>query len=189
MDRRYGPLLPAVLASLLLPCIGWGQLPNHAVAILQDKIAPVMKVECAPSSSTVQPGQSITLTTKVLGSATNLKYSFSANAGKPYPSGATARLDTTGLSSGTVITASCEVVDSLGRRSLAEATMRVLGADVSHKSAAKPPIFMDKAIADWKNSAGSKAEAPAAKPSHEKTAEIAQKADAAPQAAMEGQAS
>jgi hypothetical protein len=164
-----------------------GQLPNHAVAILQNKIAPVMKVECAPSSSTVQPGQSITLTTKIQGASTGLTYSFSSSGGKLYPSGATARLDTTGLAAGTVITASCEVTDALGRRSLADATVRIVSVDLSHAakaSAAKPTIGAGMGgMVGWKSpDSESKAEVSAAKPPQHWSASVS-KAESMPETA------
>ena len=199
MDRRYGPLLSAILIFLSLPSAGWAAPPNHAVALMQNKIAPVMKVECAPSSATVRPGQNITLTTKVQEPSAGLKYSFSTSAGKLYPNGATARLDTAGVSAGTVITATCEVTDALGRRSVADATIRVVGIDLSHApqaGAAKPPTEMDKVsaakppisagmagIVGWKSpDSESKAEASAAKPPQHWSAS-ASKAESMPQTA------
>lgn len=187
MDRRYGPLLPSILIFLLLPCAGGGAPLNPAATLMQSKIAPVMKVECTPSSSTVRPGQSITLTTKVQGSSTGLKYSFSSSAGKLYPNGATARLDTAGVLAGTVITASCEVIDVLGRRSMADVTVRVVGIDLSHTAkagAAKPPTGADMAdVVGWKSpDSESRAEASAAKPPQQWSAS-ASKAESAPQTA------
>lgn len=137
MDRRYGLLLTAVLTWLLLPCAGWGAPPNHAVSIMQAKMALALKVECNASSPTVRTGQSITLTAEVQGASTGLSYSFSTSGGKLYSNGSTARLDTTGVPAGTVITATCQVIDGLERRSSADVAVHVVAVDISH---ARPPI-------------------------------------------------
>ncbi|MBN9615825.1 MAG: hypothetical protein BGO25_12660 [Acidobacteriales bacterium 59-55] len=137
MNRRYGLFLPAVLTWLLLPCAGWGAQANHAVGLMQHKIALALKVECSASSPTVRTGQSVTLTAEVQGASTGLSYSFSTNGGKLYSNGSTARLDTTGVPAGTAITATCQVVDGLERRSSADVTVHVISINISH---ARPPI-------------------------------------------------
>jgi hypothetical protein len=139
MDRRYGPLFLflGISVLLLLPCAGWGAPPNHAVSVMQSKIALALKVECNASSPTVRTGQSITLTAEVQGVSTGLAYSFSSSGGRLYPNGSTARLDTAGVPAGTVITATCQVIDGLGRRSSADVAVHVVAVDISH---ARPPI-------------------------------------------------
>ena len=140
MNGRYGPrfLFLVISVLLLLPCAGRGAPPNRAVSMMQNKIALALKVECNASSPTVRTGQSITLTAQAEGASTELTYSFSTSGGRLYPNGSTARLDTTGVPAGTMITATCQVADALGRRSSGKVTVRVIGLDISH--AARPPI-------------------------------------------------
>ncbi|HZY74626.1 MAG TPA: hypothetical protein VFE22_16065 [Edaphobacter sp.] len=139
MDRRYGLFPPAALVWALLPCIGWGAPPNHAVSVMQAKIALALKVKCNASSSTVRTGQSVTLTAQAEGASTGLTYSFSTNGGKLYVSGSTARLDTAGVPVGTVITATCQAIDGLGRRSSGNVAVRVVSVDLPHVTQTAAP--------------------------------------------------
>ncbi|HUZ96363.1 MAG TPA: hypothetical protein VMU57_15780 [Edaphobacter sp.] len=143
MNRRYGPslLFVSFLALFLLPCAGWSAPQVAADAAYAKKIEAMLppKVECVVSSPTVIAGQSVTLTAQVHGASAGLVYSFSSNGGRLYPDGSTARLDTTGVAAGRMISATCQVVNGVGRRGSANTVVLVVSMQAA-KAAGHPPV-------------------------------------------------
>jgi hypothetical protein len=106
-------------------------------------------IECDVSAANVPPGQSVEVTTRVVtGNSGGLKYSFESSAGRltvAEANASSARLDTTGVSSGE-INVTCVVVDPYGRRVAYGKAIRVGTSNFKEKllptvkHAAPPPV-------------------------------------------------
>lgn len=135
MNRRFGPafLFVSLLALFLLPCPGWSAPQVAPDAVYAKKIQAMLppKVECLLSSPNVVTGQSVTLTAQVQGTSAGLVYSFSSNGGKFYPDGARARLDTTGVSAGSTISATCQVTNGLGQKGSSSVVVHVVAVQAT----------------------------------------------------------
>lgn len=130
MDRRYGALLSFQVILIWLLLLGACAVEAHASYMQQRETLEPFMVGCDASSPTVRAGQSVTLTARVQGVSARLVYSFSSDKGKLSANGQTARLDTAGLSPGTVIRATCQFIDQSGRRSSHDVTVRVVEAPI-----------------------------------------------------------
>ena len=122
---------PGCGALLLIGLFAGGVLPGlagaqgkktelkHLPPAAYTAVPAAPAIECNVSAANVSPGQSVEVTTRVVqGNASGLKYSFESNGGRLTVAGAnasSARLDTTGVSSGE-INVTCVVVDAYGRR-------------------------------------------------------------------------
>ncbi len=116
-------LLIGLFAGGVLPRLAGGQGKKtelkHLPPAAYTAVPAAPAIECDVSAASVSPGQSVEVTTRVVqGNASGLKYSFESNGGRLTVAGAnasSARLDTTGVSSGE-INVTCVVVDAYGRR-------------------------------------------------------------------------
>ncbi len=116
-------LLIGLFAGGVLPGLAGAQVKKpelkHLPPAAYTAVPAAPAIECDVSAANVSPGQSVEVTTRVVqGNASGLKYSFESNGGRLTVAGAnasSARLDTTGVSSGE-INVTCVVVDAYGRR-------------------------------------------------------------------------
>ncbi len=116
-------LLTSLFAGGVLPGVVGAQVKKpelrHLPQAVYTAVPAAPAIECDVSAANVSPGQSVEVTTRVVqGNASGLKYSFESNGGRLTVAGSnasSARLDTTGVSSGE-INVTCVVVDPYGRR-------------------------------------------------------------------------
>jgi outer membrane protein OmpA-like peptidoglycan-associated protein len=83
-------------------------------------------ISCSASPSSVNPGDSSTITAMGMSPQNRpLTYSYSASAGSVSGTASTATLSTSGVTGGTSITVTCNVVDDTGKSATAMATVSV----------------------------------------------------------------
>ena len=83
-------------------------------------------ISCSASPSTVNPGDSSTITAMGMSPQNRpLTYSYSASAGSVSGTSSTATLSTSGVSGGTTITVTCNVVDDTGKSATSTTSVSV----------------------------------------------------------------
>jgi hypothetical protein len=83
-------------------------------------------VSCSASPSTVNPGDSSTITASGMSPQNrSLTYSYNATAGSVTGTSSTGTLSTSGVQGGTTITVTCQVVDDTGKSASANTTVSV----------------------------------------------------------------